>query len=91
MAILKSALTSRPEFCVDSILTDNDKLTHFYTGMPTYGSFMVFVDYLKPKALKPIPWNGSYTKEAVCDESRQPGHQGFSCLKICDQLFAVLI
>ena len=32
VAILKSALTRRPEFCVDSILKDNDKLTRFYTA-----------------------------------------------------------
>ena len=57
VAILKSVLT-RPEFCVDSILKDNDKLTPFYTGMPTYESFMAFVDYLQPKALKLTPWNG---------------------------------
>ena len=68
VAILKSALT-RPEFCVDSILKDNDKLTRFYTGMPTYESFMAFVDYLQPKALKLTPWNGTHTKEAVVDEN----------------------
>ena len=91
VAILKSVLTRRPEFCVDSILKDNNKLTRFYTGMPTYGSFIAFVDYLKSKALKLTPWNGSHTKDVVFDESRQPGHQGISCLKTCDQLFAVLI
>ena len=91
VAILKSALTRRPEFCVDSILKDNDKLTRYYTGMPTYGSFMAFVDYLKSKALKLIPWNGSHTKDVVFDKSRQSGHQEISCLKVCDQLFAVLI
>ena len=90
VAILKSELMRRPKFCVDSILKDNDKLTHFYTGMPTYQSFIAFVDYLQPKALKLTPWNGTHTKEAIIDESKQPGHQGFSCLKICDQLFAVL-
>ena len=90
-AILKSELTRRPEFCVDSILKDDDKLTRFYTGMPTYQSFIAFVDYLQPKALKLTSWNGTHTKEAVIDESKQPGHQGISCLKVCDQLFAVLI
>ena len=59
--------------------------------MPSYDSFMALVDYLKPKAQEMIPWNGTYTKEVVVDESKQPGHQGISCLKICDQLFAVLI
>ena len=53
VAILKSVLT-RPEFCVDSILKDNNKLTPFYTGMPTYESFM---DFLQPKGLKLTPWN----------------------------------
>ena len=91
VAILKSELTRRPKFCVDSILKDDDKLTRFYTGMPTYQSFIAFVDYLQPKALKLTPWNGTHTKEAVIDESKQPGHQGISCLKVCDQLFAVLI
>ena len=84
MAILKLALTRRPEFCVEGVLKENDKLTRFYMGMPTY-------DYLKPKAQELIPWNGTHTREAVVDESRQPGHQGISCLKFCDQLFAVLI
>ena len=46
VAILKSVLI-RPEFCVDSFLKDNDKLTCLYTGMPTYELFMAFVDYLQ--------------------------------------------
>ena len=47
------------------------------------------MDYLQPKPLKQTPWNGTHTKEAVIDESKQPGHQGISCLKVFDQLFAV--
>ena len=91
VTILKLALTRRPEFSVESVLKENDKLTRFYMGMPTYDSFMAFLDYLKPtKAQELIPWNGTHTRETVVDESRQPGHQGISCLKICDQLFAVL-
>ena len=62
---------------------------HFYTGMPTYDSFMEFMDHFEPKAEKLIAWNGTHTRKAVVDESRQPGHQGISCLKICDQLFVV--
>ena len=86
---LKSILNSLIKHTGSVPISGN--VTRFYTGMPTYESFMAFVDYLQPKALKLTPWNGTHTKEAVIDESKQPGHQGISCLKVSDQLFAVLI
>ena len=33
-----------------TVLKDNNKLARLYTGMPTYDSFLAFVEYLEPKA-----------------------------------------
>ena len=55
VAALRSALLSIPEFSVETLLKGNDKLTRYYTGLPTYDSFMVFADYLQLKAQKMIP------------------------------------
>ena len=37
---LEKQLKERPEFSVETILEGNDKLTRFYTAMPTYDSFL---------------------------------------------------
>jgi len=50
---LEASLHQRPEF---SVLEGNDKLTQFYTGMPTYNSFVAFINYIEPKALQLQPW-----------------------------------
>ena len=33
-----------------AVLKGNDKLVCLYTGMPTYDSFVAFVEYLEPKS-----------------------------------------
>ena len=76
------------------MLEGNDKLTRFYTGMPTYHSFVAFVKYLEPKALHLQPWRGSETTmldEGVAVEECGSRRKGFSCLPVAEQLFAVLI
>ena len=37
---LEKQMKERPEFSVETILEGDDKLTRFYTGMPTYDSFL---------------------------------------------------
>jgi len=54
-------LKDRPEVNVETILKGNDKLTRFYTGMPTYDSFDALVDYLEPKALQLRAWRSGET------------------------------
>ena len=51
----------RPEFSVEIILEANDKLTRFYTGIPTYNSFLALIEYLEPKALQLRTWRGTET------------------------------
>ena len=34
----------QPEFSVETILQVNDKLTCYYTGLPSYGSFVALVE-----------------------------------------------
>ena len=46
---------------MSTILDGSDKLTRFYTGMPTYDTFVAFVKYLEPKALHLQPWRQSET------------------------------
>ena len=52
---LRASLLTKPEFDIE-LLKDNDKLTRFYTGMPTYNSFIA----LKAKEMR--VWKGSGTK-----------------------------
>ena len=91
---LEASLHQRPEFSVSTMLEGNDKLTRFYTGMPTYNSFVAFVNYIEPKALHLQPWRGSETTmldEAVAVEELSSQRKGFPCLPVAPQLFAVLI
>jgi len=73
-----------------AILEGNDKLTRFYTGLPTYNSFIAFVTYLEPKAMELRPWNGSKTR-GEDEKVGQSGARCFTSLTIVDQLFSVLI
>ena len=72
-----------------AVLKGNDKLVRLYTGMPTYDSFMGFVEYLEPKASEMISWNSSRTKELSM--KGKPGTRCFSSISIANQLFSVLI
>ena len=93
IGFLERALKERPEFSVSTVLEGNDKLTRFYTGMPTYESFMAFSNYLEPKALHLQAWRGSETSDDRSTESslqRKP-FRCFSSLSVCNQMFAVLI
>ena len=79
----------RAQFDID-VIKNNDKLTRYYTGMPTFDSFMGLVEYLTPKAKNLISWNGRYTK----DNSNMAHHFArakFSDISIANQLFAVLV
>jgi len=58
--MLRSMLLERPESDVQ-LLENNDKLTRFYTGMPTFNSFVALVEYLTPKAKELRGWKGSST------------------------------
>ena len=63
-------------------------------GMPTYNSFVAFVNYIEPKALHLQPWQGSETAkldEAVSAEVSSSRRKGFSSLPVAEQLFVVLI
>ena len=70
------------------ILVNDDKRTRFYTGLPTYSSFMQLVEYLEPKAKSLIPWNSSQTHDQEdCAKSRR----AFNNISVANQLFSVLI
>ena len=73
-----------------TILKNNNKLTRFYTGMPSYDSFLAIVDYLEPKAKEMIGWNSSKTKELNIS-GKQCVPRCFSSMSIANQLFSVLI
>ena len=88
--LLRADLSKRAEFTVKAILEGNDKLTRFYTWLPTYDSFIALVTYLEPKAMELRPWNGSKTR----GEDKKAGQSGVRCftsLTIADQLFSILI
>ena len=53
---LEKQMKERPEVSVKIILEGNDKLTRFYTGIPTYYSFLALAEYLEPKALQLRAW-----------------------------------
>ena len=89
-SFLPAEMLARPEFSVQSILEGNDKLTRFYTGLPSYKCFIAFVEYLRPKAVVLTPWNGRNTKE-VSEKETQLISQTFARLPVADQLFSVLI
>lgn len=72
------------------ILARNDKLTHLYTGSPTYDVFIALVEYLEPKVRDMIAWNSSKTKE-LDSQGKQGGSQCFHGMSVANQLFSVLI
>lgn len=86
ISVLKASLSERPEFDVQ-MLKDNDKVTRFYTGMPTYDSFLALVDYLEPKVKAMRSWKGTGTNV----EEKRHGLQCFSNLSVANQLFSILI
>ena len=83
---MKASLSEKPEFDVQ-MLKDNNKLTRFYTGLPTYDTFLALVDYLEPIVKAMRSWKGSST----IMEEKQHGLQCFSNLSVADQLFSILI
>ena len=79
----------RSQFGIE-IITDDDKLTRYYTGMPTFDSFMALVEYLELKAKDLIAWNGKYTRESSDTDYYIP-HTKTSDLSVANQLFSVLV
>ena len=51
MKLLIASFLDKWKFDIQ-LLEGNDNLTRFYTGMPTYHSFMVLAEYLEPKVKK---------------------------------------
>ena len=72
------------------ILDGNDKLTHLYTGMPTYDLFKALAEYLEPKAVDMIAWNSGQRKE-LDTKGKQGGSRCFRSMSVANQLFSVLI
>ena len=92
--MLKKKLKDRPEISVETVLKGNEKVTRFYTGMPTYGAFLALVEYLEPKALQLRAWRSSETStsnamDGLCQ--RGSSSRCFISLSVANQLFAVLI
>jgi len=85
ISALKACLLERPEFDV-TMLSGNDKLTRYYTGIPTYNCFTALVNYLDPKVRAMRAWKGSSTSSA----EKQYALQCFSGLSIANQMFSVL-
>ena len=69
------------------MLKDNNKLTRFYPGLPTYDIFLGLVDYLKPIVKVIRSWKGNSTNM----EEKQHGLHCFSNLSVANQLFSMLI
>ena len=84
-------LKDRPEVSVESVLKGNDRLTRFYTGMPTYDSFVALTEYLEPKALQLRAWRSGETSTSSNLDRKGGSSRCFSSLSIANQLFAVLI
>jgi len=63
ISVLKAALLERPE-CDVTMINRNNKLTRYFTGIPTYNSFVALVDYLNSKARAMRAWKGSSTSSA---------------------------
>ena len=69
-------------------IMENDKLTRFYTGFPTYAVFSAFVTYLEPKATRMVAWSGKRTGDvSVAHRGPKP----WKNISIQDQLLAVLV
>ena len=60
-SVLEEKLKDRSEFSVETVLKGNDRLTRFYTGMPSFDSYLALAEYLEPKALKLRAWRSSET------------------------------
>ena len=91
ISVLEEKLKDRPEFSVEVVLKRNDKLTRFYTGMPSYDVFLALAEYLEPKVLQLRAWRSSETiMRSNMDElcRRRSASQSLS---VANQLFAVLI
>ena len=62
LQIERVVLVQTAQFNVEMI-KNNDRLTRYYTGMPTFDSFIALVEYVEPKTKDLISWNGKYTKD----------------------------
>ena len=60
ISTLKASLSEKPKFDIQ-MLKDNNKLTRFYTWLPTYDTFLALVDYLGPIVKAMRSWKGSST------------------------------
>ena len=94
ISVLEKKLKDRPEISVETVLKGSDKLTRFYTGLPTYDVFLALVEYLEPKALQLRAWRSSETStsnntDGLCQ--RGCTSRCFTNLSVGNQLFAVLI
>ena len=72
-----------PEFRAETILLGNDKLTRYYTELPTYDSFVALAEYLEPKALHLQSWrrgNETNSNSANEGEVQQRGSTYLSLL-----------
>ena len=85
ISILKASLSEKQEFDFQ-ILKDTNKVTRFYTGLPTYDIFLGLLDYLKPIVKVMRSWKGRSTNM----EEKQHGLQYFSNLSVANQLFSIL-
>ena len=46
ITVLEKKLMDRPEISIETVLKGSDKLTRFYTGLPTYDVFLALVEYV---------------------------------------------
>ena len=61
ISVLEKKIKYRSEISVETVLKGSDKLTRFYTELPTYVVFLKLVEYLEPKALQLRAWRSSET------------------------------
>ena len=91
ISLLEEKLKDRPEF---SVLKGNDKLTRFYTGIPSYHLFLALAEHLEPKARQLRAWKSSETiMSSNMDELclRRSTFRCFINLSVANQLFTNLV
>ena len=93
VASLEEILSSRApiyvaEFSVH-VIEDNDHLTRFYTGLPTFGVFSSLVEYLRPKATVMTSWNSGRIASGSAHSTKLTSC--FPSMALENQLLSVLM
>ncbi len=86
--LAKEAELDKVKLCSKRIEEDNN-LTRFFTGLPTWSCFLALLNFLSPKAIHLWEWRGTLTRDGGTHQRRGP--KPWQHISISDQLFAVLV